>query len=314
MTVALFAVASLGLLAYKEDYSIAGAFRADTESVEGFEVMQRAFPAGALFPTTVLVMREDAPSVPSTSPRCGADRGRARRRVRPGERTFDRRGYRAAQRRVQGRPVRGVRARAGGDAARARAGRGVRRARALVGDGSAVQADFNAAAAHDLKLIVPLALLVIFVILAVLLEVLVAPLLLIATVVLSFLGTFGLSMVFFRYVLGDTGVDGSLPTYAFIFHLGFMVAIGSCSTPSWCGRSWSRRSSRSRATAPGGHRRPAAARTRCTRSSRVFEATAHRLDVRRAHPPLSQHPRQAGERASHSAGAEAVAGRAAEHL
>jgi RND superfamily putative drug exporter len=94
--------------------------------------------------------------------------------------------------------------------------------RALVGDGSAIQADFNAAASRDLKLIVPLALLVIFVILTVLLEALVAPLLLIATVVLSFLGTFGLSMVFFRYVLGDTGVDGSLPTYAFIF----LVALG----------------------------------------------------------------------------------------
>ena len=94
--------------------------------------------------------------------------------------------------------------------------------RALVGDGSAVQADFNDAAARDLRLIVPLALLVIFVILAVLLRALVAPLLLIASVVVSFLGTLGLSILFFLYVLGDTGVDRSLPTYAFIF----LVALG----------------------------------------------------------------------------------------
>jgi RND superfamily putative drug exporter len=93
---------------------------------------------------------------------------------------------------------------------------------ALVGDGSAVQADFNEAAARDLKLIVPLALLVILVILALLLQALVAPLLLIGSVVLSFLGTFGLSIVFFRYVVGQAGVDGSLPTYAFIF----LVALG----------------------------------------------------------------------------------------
>ena len=92
----------------------------------------------------------------------------------------------------------------------------------LVGDGSAVQADFNDAAARDLRLIVPLALLVIFVILAVLLEAILAPLLLIASVVISFVGTLGLSVLFFRKVIGDAGVDNSLPTYAFIF----LVALG----------------------------------------------------------------------------------------
>ena len=49
-----------------------------------------------------------------------------------------------------------------------------------------------------------------------------APLLLIASVVVSFLGTIGLSIMFFIYVIGDTGVDNSLPTYAFIF----LVALG----------------------------------------------------------------------------------------
>ena len=85
-----------------------------------------------------------------------------------------------------------------------------------------MQADFNDAAARDLRLIVPLALGVIFLILAVLLEALVAPLVLIASVVISFLGTLGLSILFFRFVIGDTGVDNSLPTYAFIF----LVALG----------------------------------------------------------------------------------------
>jgi putative drug exporter of the RND superfamily len=222
LTVGLFAVASLGLLAYKEDYSIAGAFRAETESVEGFEVMQRAFPAGALFPTTVLVLREDGAVRP-------ADVAAVQKRIAdvPG----------VASVRVTGRSTDGEIARLSVvfrddpfeesalervEVLRDRVRDAAPGVRVLVGDGSAVQADFNAAASRDLKLIVPLALLVIFVILAVLLEALVAPLLLIATVVLSFLGTFGLSMVFFRYVLGDTGVDGSLPTYAFIF----LVALG----------------------------------------------------------------------------------------
>ena len=45
-TVALFAVCALGLLAYKEDYSIDGFFKKAVESVEGFKVLERAFPAG----------------------------------------------------------------------------------------------------------------------------------------------------------------------------------------------------------------------------------------------------------------------------
>ena len=60
------------------------------------------------------------------------------------------------------------------------------------------------------------------VILALLLWSLVAPLVLIASVILSFLCTLGLSMLFIRYVVGDPGVDASLPTFAFIF----LVALG----------------------------------------------------------------------------------------
>ena len=72
-------------------------------------------------------------------------------------------------------------------------------------------------------MIVPLALLAIGVILGILLEAVLAPIVLIGTVVLSFFGTLGLSIVFFRFVLGDAGVDTSMPTYAFIF----LVALGT---------------------------------------------------------------------------------------
>ena len=68
----------------------------------------------------------------------------------------------------------------------------------------------------------PLALVLIAVILAILLQALVAPLVLIASVVISFFGTFGLSILFFRFVVGDEGVDASLPIFAFIF----LVALG----------------------------------------------------------------------------------------
>ena len=68
----------------------------------------------------------------------------------------------------------------------------------------------------------PITLLVIAIILAVLLRALVAPLVLIASVILSFFCTLGLSILFIRFVVGDPGFDASLPTFAFIF----LVALG----------------------------------------------------------------------------------------
>ena len=68
----------------------------------------------------------------------------------------------------------------------------------------------------------PLALLVITIILAILLRALVAPLVLIASVILSFLCTLGLSVLFIRFVVGDAGLDASIPTFAFIF----LVSLG----------------------------------------------------------------------------------------
>jgi RND superfamily putative drug exporter len=69
---------------------------------------------------------------------------------------------------------------------------------------------------------VPIALVLIAIILGILLRAVVAPLVLILSVVLSFFGTLGLSILFFRYVVGDEGVDASLPTFAFIF----LMALG----------------------------------------------------------------------------------------
>jgi RND superfamily putative drug exporter len=223
-TLAAFALGALGLLAYKEDYSVQNFFKEPTESADGFTVMQQAFPAGALVPTTVLVerldgevtnadvaaVRESALAVDgvatvSAGEERSTDGGVVRLTL-----VFDDDPFEAAA--LERIAV--LR-----DRVHAAAPDGVR---VLVGDGSAVQADFNEAAARDLRLIVPLALLVIFVILAVLLQALVAPVLLIASVVVSFLGTLGLSILFFIYVIGDTGVDNSLPTYAFIF----LVALG----------------------------------------------------------------------------------------
>jgi len=223
VTVAMFGVFTLGLFAYKEDYSIGGFFKKDVESVDGFEVLAQSFPAGALGPTTVLVRRDHGPARP-------ADVAAAQRRLRgiPGvaeitpvlQRSRDATIARfdvvfrddpysdAALKRV--------------DTLRDRLSDLPPGVRALVGAGSAVQADFNAASQRDLRVIVPVALLVIGIILGILLQAVVAPIVLVATVLASFFGTLGLSIFFFIEVLGDRGVDASLPTYAFIF----LVALG----------------------------------------------------------------------------------------
>src|SRR5262249_38352069 len=74
---------------------------------------------------------------------------------------------------------------------------------ALVGGGTAINYDYNKATERDLKLIVPLALLVMAIILGILLQAIVAPLVLLASVVLSFACTLGISILFIRFVVGD---------------------------------------------------------------------------------------------------------------
>ena len=93
---------------------------------------------------------------------------------------------------------------------------------ALVGGTSAINYDIDNANQRDLELIVPLALVVMAVILAILLQALVAPLVLLASVVLSFACTLGISILIIRFVVGDAGFDSSIPVFAFIF----LVALG----------------------------------------------------------------------------------------
>jgi len=64
---------------------------------------------------------------------------------------------------------------------------------------------------------VPLTLLAIFAILVALLRALVAPLYLVATVVLSFAATLGLSLLAFRFVFDAPGSDPGLATLVFLF-------------------------------------------------------------------------------------------------
>jgi RND superfamily putative drug exporter len=218
ITVAIFGAGALGLLAYKEDYSTNGFFKKRTEAVDGYKLIERSFPAGALAPTTVLVIRDNGPAT-------AADVATARQQASgvPGiaavtpQLARSRDGHiarfdivfkddpnkQAALKRV---PL--LRDRVHD------LGPGVT---GLVGDGSAINYDFSQSSSRDLKLVVPLALAVIAVILALLLRAIVAPIVLILTVIASFFGTLGISFLFFRYVDNQAGVSATLPIFGFIF-------------------------------------------------------------------------------------------------
>jgi putative drug exporter of the RND superfamily len=93
---------------------------------------------------------------------------------------------------------------------------------AKVGGGTAINLDVESAATHDRNLLIPLILGVVLIILALLLRALVAPLMLIATVVLSFGAALGLSCLFFKYLFGFAGADTSVSLLVFVF----LVALG----------------------------------------------------------------------------------------
>jgi RND superfamily putative drug exporter len=91
-----------------------------------------------------------------------------------------------------------------------------------VGGSTAIQLDTQRSARHERTLLIPLVFAVVFAILVLLLRSLVAPLLLISTVVLSYAAALGASAFAFRHVFGFHGEDSSLPLYLFVF----LVALG----------------------------------------------------------------------------------------
>ena len=94
-------------------------------------------------------------------------------------------------------------------------------ANAMVGGATAIALDFNTTAAEDRGLL-PLLLLVVLVVVAILLRALIAPILLVATVVLSYLAAIGVSALVFEYIFGFPGVDSTFPLHTFVF----LVALG----------------------------------------------------------------------------------------
>ena len=212
-TAAILAVCCFGILNFSTGLNGGNQYVGEVESVEGQALLAKAFPSGNAIPTDIVVPDASKAQAVATAVE-GVDHVAAVRPAGEGDggvllaATFDVDPYsETAEEAIE--PIR--------EAAREAGGSGV-----LVGGQTAIQLDGREAAQRDMLVIIPIALLIVFLILTLLLRALVAPLLLIATVILSFGAALGVSVVVYDVIFGFPGSDASLPLYAFVF----LVALG----------------------------------------------------------------------------------------
>ncbi|GHF83757.1 MMPL family transporter [Streptomyces griseosporeus] len=219
VTALVLAVCSLGLIQLRaEGIGNADAFTGKPDSIVGQEVSARYFPAGSGDPLVVVANQAQAGEV-----------GRAvagTRGVVPASLGLPPGAKPSYEGRVLFEAT--LTDPADSEAAKATVERvrdavhAVPDADAKVGGGTAALRDMDAATTHDNVLIIPLVLAVVLLILCVLLRALVAPLLLIGTVILSFASALGISALAFRYVFDYAGEGTDFPLFVFVF----LVALG----------------------------------------------------------------------------------------
>ena len=212
-SVGILLVLALGLTSFSTDLTTNDSYRTEVESVEGQEILSRSFPAGASAPADIVVPNaQDVAGVRSAVSRVDGVEG-VSGPVAQGDSGV------LVQAVLEPQPysteafdlIEPIRDAAHGAAEGS-----------LVGGASAVEFDVREAAAWDSAVIPPIVLVVVFLILVVLLRAVVAPLILIATVILSFVAALGVGYLAFDVVWDFPGSDPSLPLFAFVF----LVALG----------------------------------------------------------------------------------------
>ena len=218
-TAVALAICSLGLIQLRaEGLSNADAFTDKPDSITGQEVSERYFPAGSGDPLVIVSNRAQAVqvgrAVAETEGVVPTSLG-----LPPGTRPswdgkvlFEATMTAPADSQAAKETVERVR-----DAVHA-----VPDADAKVGGGTAALLDMDRATTHDNILIIPLVLLVVLLILCLLLRALIAPLLLVGTVILSFTAALGISALAFRHVFDYAGEATDFPLFVFVF----LVALG----------------------------------------------------------------------------------------
>ncbi|GHJ52658.1 membrane protein [Nonomuraea sp. TT08I-71] len=220
----LLAALALGGLGIRTGLSETEQFRAKPEAVAGAETLARAFPAGTTQPVAVLTNPGAAPAVLAAA---GAVDGVASARpgvagdrvaqvdvvlaAEPGTAASDR-AVEALRDAVAAVPDSAPPAVAGADAPDG----------ALVGGTVAATYDSDRANTKDLRLILPIILLLVGAVLVLLLRGLLAPLLLVLTVIASFFASLGAAWLLFDRVLDFPALDSGVLLLAFVF----LVALG----------------------------------------------------------------------------------------
>jgi RND superfamily putative drug exporter len=215
--VAVLAALAVGALGYHASYD-QQPYPSGSQSASGYQDLQRGYPAGALNPTQVVITAPHGAPAAAQLAAFAADLARVPGvgRVTAGRTA---RHGRIAELDVQlsvsplssaaFRTVHAVEAVARSDAP---AG-----STALVGGDSAAYDDISMVVGHDMKVIFPLAGAAILLILLLMLRALLAPLYLMASVVLGFAATLGASVALFQGPLGHQGIDFQLPIIVYLF-------------------------------------------------------------------------------------------------
>ncbi|MFE9774171.1 MMPL family transporter [Streptomyces sp. NPDC005931] len=219
VTAAVLAACSLGLIQLRaEGIANADAFTEKPDSIVGQEVSARYFPAGSGDPLVIVSNQAQAERVGRA---VAATEGVVPQSLglppgaKPsfeGKVLFEATMTAPADSEAAKQTVERVR-----DAVHA-----VPDADARVGGGTAALLDMDRATTRDNVVIIPLVLVVVLLILCALLRALLAPLLLIATVILSFTAALGLSALAFRHIFDYAGETTDFPLFVFVF----LVALG----------------------------------------------------------------------------------------
>jgi len=228
---AILAVLSLGLIGYRESYDFVSGFRVATDSARGEQMLRRAFPPGAIAPTTILIdtghpsgasaapaaLRRLRDTVAATAgvddvsaPTLSADGQVARLTIVYRDNPYQTAALdrTAALRRTLPHALK----------ATMLAG-----ARVLIAGESATSLDLRTANDHDLLVIAPVTAVIVALVLALLLRSLTAPLYLLASILASFAATLGLTVLCLVTIGGDAGIGVRVTIYIFVF----LVALGT---------------------------------------------------------------------------------------
>jgi RND superfamily putative drug exporter len=212
-SLAVLAVMCLGLAFFSTDLTSQDGYRTTVESVEGQEILSESFAAGSAAPTDIVVAdeadveavtraAEQSEGIESVSPPVAQGEAGVLIQATLDPQPYSTEAYDLVE------PLR-------------EAVQGVAPA-TLVGGPTAVEFDLREAAAWDSVVIPPIVLVVVFLILVLLLRAVVAPLVLIGTVIVSFAAALGVGYFAFDVFFDFPGSDPSLPLFAFVF----LVALG----------------------------------------------------------------------------------------